>query len=245
MIIPAIDLIDGKVVRLFQGDYAQKTDYAVNPIDVVSDYAEQGAQWLHIVDLTGAKDTDRRQLALIKSMVETGKMRFQAGGGIRHEADVKQLLDIGVSRVVIGSLAVKQPDVIRQWLTTYGGERIVLALDINIDAQGNKLIATHGWQENSGVALDDLLGDLLASGAQHVLCTDISRDGTLAGANHQLYTEMSARFPTVAWQASGGIGSLDDISVLKPTGVKGVILGRALLEGKFTVAEAIQCWQNA
>ena len=244
MIIPAIDLIDGKVVRLFQGDYAQKTDYAFDPIDVVNDYADQGATWLHIVDLTGAKDTDKRQLKLIEAMVKTGRMKFQAGGGIRSESDVKQLLDIGVSRVVIGSLAVKQPELIKQWLTTYGGERIVLALDVNIDEQGNKLIATHGWQENSGVALDALLSELLDAGAKHVLCTDISRDGTLQGANHELYQEMSAQFPNVAWQASGGIGSLDDIAVLKPTGVSGVILGRALLEGKFTVKEAIACWQG-
>jgi phosphoribosylformimino-5-aminoimidazole carboxamide ribotide isomerase len=178
-------------------------------------------------------------------MVNTQRMQFQAGGGIRSEHDVKQLLDIGVSRVVIGSLAVKHPELIKTWLKTYGGEKIVLALDVNIDAQGNKLIATHGWQENSGVALDHLLNELLSAGAKHVLCTDISRDGTLQGANHQLYGEMSALFPQVQWQASGGIGSLDDIAVLKPTGVSGVILGRALLEGKFTVEEALKCWQDA
>ena len=245
MIIPAIDLIEGKVVRLFQGDYNQKTDYAFDPINVVNDYADQGATWLHIVDLTGAKDTAKRQLTLIEAMVKTNRMHFQAGGGIRSEEDVKQLLDIGVARVVIGSLAVKQPELIKQWLTKYGSERIVLALDINIDEAGNKLIATHGWQENSGVALDSLLDDLLSAGAKHVLCTDISRDGTLQGANHQLYTEMCEQFPSVAWQASGGIGSLADIDVLKPTGVNGVILGRALLEGKFTLAEAIACWQDA
>ncbi|WP_100644633.1 1-(5-phosphoribosyl)-5-[(5-phosphoribosylamino)methylideneamino]imidazole-4-carboxamide isomerase [Alteromonas facilis] len=244
MIIPAIDLIDGKVVRLYQGDYQQKTDYAFDPVDVVHDYADQGAKWLHIVDLTGAKDTSKRQLQLIKRMVDTQRMQFQAGGGIRSEADVEQLLSIGVSRVVIGSLAVKEPDLMREWLQRYGGERIVLALDINIDNSGNKLIATHGWQENSGVALDELLNQLLDAGAKHVLCTDISRDGTLQGANHQLYSEMSAQFPTVQWQASGGIGSLSDIEILKPTGVSGVILGRALLEGKFTVEEAIQCWQG-
>lgn len=245
MIIPAIDLIDGKVVRLFQGDYAQQTDYAFDPVDVVNDYADQGAQWLHIVDLTGAKDTSKRQLQLIKRMVDTQRMQFQAGGGIRSEDDVKQLLDIGVKRVVIGSLAVKKPELIKQWLRTYGGEQIVLALDVNIDENGDKLIATHGWQENSGVALDSLLAELLDAGAKHVLCTDISRDGTLQGANYQLYQEMAERFPQVAWQASGGIGSLQDIEVLKPTGVSGVILGRALLEGKFNVQEAIACWQDA
>ncbi|CAD5268622.1 N-(5'-phospho-L-ribosyl-formimino)-5-amino-1-(5'-phosphoribosyl)-4-imidazolecarboxamide isomerase [Alteromonas sp. 38] len=245
MIIPAIDLIDGSVVRLYQGDYEQKTKYEFDPVDVVNDYADQGATWLHIVDLTGAKDTSKRQLTLIKSMVDTKRMQFQAGGGIRNEEEVAQLLDIGVSRVVIGSLAVKQPELVKSWVTKYGAEHIVLALDINISENGEKLIATHGWQENSGVALEDLLNDFASVGATHVLCTDISRDGTLQGANVELYEEMSARFPNVSWQASGGIGSLNDISALKPTNVGGVILGRALLEGKFTVKEAIACWQNA
>ncbi|WOI38941.1 1-(5-phosphoribosyl)-5-[(5-phosphoribosylamino)methylideneamino]imidazole-4-carboxamide isomerase [Alteromonas sp. CI.11.F.A3] len=245
MIIPAIDLIDGSVVRLYQGDYEQKTKYEFDPVDVVNDYADQGATWLHIVDLTGAKDTSKRQLTLIKSMVDTKRMQFQAGGGIRSEEEVAQLLDIGVSRVVIGSLAVKQPELVKSWVTKYGAEHIVLALDINISENGEKLIATHGWQENSGVALEDLLNDFASVGAKHVLCTDISRDGTLQGANVELYEEMSARFPNVSWQASGGIGSLNDISALKPTNVGGVILGRALLEGKFTVKEAIACWQNA
>ena len=245
MIIPAIDLIDGSVVRLYQGDYEQKTKYEFDPVDVVNDYADQGATWLHIVDLTGAKDTSKRQLTLIKSMVDTKRMQFQAGGGIRSEEEVAQLLDIGVSRVVIGSLAVKQPELVKSWVTKYGAEHIVLALDINISENGEKLIATHGWQENSGVALEDLLNDFASVGARHVLCTDISRDGTLQGANVELYEEMAARFPNVSWQASGGIGSLNDISALKPTNVGGVILGRALLEGKFTVKEAIACWQNA
>ena len=245
MIIPAIDLIDGAVVRLYQGDYEQKTEYKLDPVDVVNQYADQGATWLHIVDLTGAKDTDKRQLTLIQSMVATGRMDFQAGGGIRSEDDVKQLLDIGVKRVVIGSLAVKQPELVKSWVTQYGPEAIVLALDINIDENGNKMIATHGWQENSGVALEGLLEDFQSVGAKHVLCTDISRDGTLQGANAELYAEMKQRFPDIQWQASGGIGALSDINALKPSNVDGVILGRALLEGKFTVAEAIACWQDA
>ena len=245
MIIPAIDLIDGHVVRLYQGDYKQKTQYELDPVDVVHDYADQGATWLHIVDLTGAKDTSKRQLELIKAMVDTKRMQFQAGGGIRSEEEVAQLLETGVSRVVIGSLAVKQPELVKSWVEKYGPERIVLALDININESGEKLIATHGWQENSGVALEGLLEDFGTVGAKHVLCTDISRDGTLQGANTELYQEMAARFPNVSWQASGGIGSINDIEALKPTNVGGVILGRALLEGKFTVKEAIACWQNA
>ena len=244
MIIPAIDLIEGSVVRLYQGDYEQKTEYKLDPIDVVHSYADQGAKWLHIVDLTGAKDTQKRQLSLIAKMVATGRMDFQAGGGIRSEEDVAQLISIGVKRIVIGSLAVKEPELVKGWITKYGADAIVLALDINIDESGNKFIATHGWQQNSGVSIEALLEDFLSVGAKHVLCTDISRDGTLQGANHQLYTQMAVQFPTVGWQASGGIGNLDDIAVLKPTKVTGVILGRALLESKFTVEQAIACWNS-
>ncbi|MDO6477678.1 1-(5-phosphoribosyl)-5-[(5-phosphoribosylamino)methylideneamino]imidazole-4-carboxamide isomerase [Alteromonas sp. 1_MG-2023] len=244
MIIPAIDLIDGAVVRLFQGDYNQKTQYQKNPLDVVHDYADQGAEWLHIVDLTGAKDTSKRQLTLIRKMVDTQRMKFQAGGGIRSEEDVAQLLDSGVSRVVIGSLAVKQPELVKGWMQKYGAEKIVLALDVNINDAGERMIATHGWQEDSGVALEGLLKDFQEVGVKHVLCTDISRDGTLQGSNVDLYTDVCARFPQVSWQASGGIGGLDDIRDLRPANVGGVILGRALLEGKFTVEEAIACWQN-
>ena len=243
MIIPAIDLIDGSVVRLYQGDYDQKTQYQLDPVQVVHDYADAGAQWLHIVDLTGAKDVQKRQLTLIKAMVDTGRMSFQAGGGIRTEDDVKGLLDIGVKRVVIGSLAVKEPELVKSWIVKYGPEAIVLALDVNINSEGKKCIATHGWQEDSGVEIEGLLENMLSVGAKHVLCTDISRDGTLQGANAELYAEMKAAFPSVVWQASGGIGSLDDIERLKPTHVGGVILGRALLEGKFTLAEALAVWQ--
>ncbi|MBO1255958.1 1-(5-phosphoribosyl)-5-[(5-phosphoribosylamino)methylideneamino]imidazole-4-carboxamide isomerase [Alteromonas sp. 5E99-2] len=245
MIIPAIDLIDGQVVRLYQGDYDQKTAYQKDPVDVVHHYADEGAEWLHIVDLTGAKDPSKRQLALIKRMVDTKRMQFQAGGGIRSEEEVAQLLELGVSRVVIGSLAAKQPELVAGWLKKYGGEKIVLALDVNINDKGERMIATHGWQEDSGVKLETLLNQLLESGAKHVLCTDISRDGTLQGSNVEMYKEVSAQFPSVQWQASGGIGGLGDIDALKPTGASGVILGRALLEGKFELSEAITCWQDA
>ena len=245
MIIPAIDLIDGAVVRLYQGDYNKKTEYKLDPVEVVHTYADDGATWLHIVDLTGAKDTAQRQLNLIRSMVETKRMKFQAGGGIRSEDDVAQLLEAGVSRVVIGSLAVKEPALVKQWVTKYGPQAIVLALDVNIDGNGNKFVATHGWQQSSDVSLEAVLTDFAEVGVKHVLCTDISRDGTLQGANVTLYQQMNEAFPDIQWQASGGIGELSDIEALRPANVSGVILGRALLEGKFTVKEAIACWQNA
>jgi phosphoribosylformimino-5-aminoimidazole carboxamide ribotide isomerase len=244
MIIPAIDLIDGKVVRLYQGDYNQTTEYQLDPIEVVHQYADDGAQWLHIVDLTGAKDTAKRQLNLISEMVATKRMKFQSGGGVRTKADVEGLLKAGVQRVVIGSLAVTQQEVVEQWMVEFGPEHIVLALDINIDEQSNKFVATHGWQQDSGVSIEALIRRYSKVGLKHVLCTDISRDGTLQGANNSLYKEVVTQFPDIQWQASGGIGSLHDIEVLKPTHVAGVILGRALLEGKFTVKQAIECWSK-
>ena len=235
MIIPALDLIDGTVVRLHQGDYGQQRDYGNDPLPRLQSYADQGAEVLHLVDLTGAKDPAKRQIPLLKTLV---------GGGVRTEEDVAALLDAGVARVVVGSTAVKSPEVVKAWFKRFGPEHLVLALDVRIDADGNKQVAVSGWQENSGVTLEELVESYLPVGLQHVLCTDISRDGTLTGSNVSLYEEVCARYPQVAFQSSGGIGGLNDIAALRGTGVRGVIVGRALLEGKFNVTEAIQCWQN-
>ena len=245
MIIPALDLIDGKVVRLYQGDYAQKTVYSDDPQSQFTIYNQQGADWLHLVDLDGAKDITKRQLDVIAKLIANTPAKIQIGGGVRTEQDVKDLLDTGAQRVVIGSTAVKEPEMVASWMKKYGAEHIVLALDINIDADGNKIVAVSGWQEASGQTIESLLEIYLAVGLKHVLCTDISKDGTLTGSNVDLYKEMAVAFPTVEWQASGGIGSLDDIADVARSGAQGMIVGRALLEGKFTVAEAINCWQNA
>ena len=240
--IPAIDLIDGQVVRLFQGDYEQKTNYQYTPQERQKAYADAGATVMHFVDLDGAKDSTKRQLSVLKTVVDHPTMTIQVGGGIRNEEDVKQLLTLGADRVVIGSLAIKQPELIREWLISYGGDKIVLALDVKIDEQGNKTLPTHGWIKDSGVNLEDLLDDYIAVGLKHVLCTDISKDGTLTGTNVELYEELCKKYPSIEWQASGGIGSIEDIKALIPTGVSGVILGRSLLEGKFTLEEAIASW---
>ncbi|MGE6123733.1 1-(5-phosphoribosyl)-5-[(5-phosphoribosylamino)methylideneamino]imidazole-4-carboxamide isomerase [Aeromonas rivipollensis] len=244
MIIPAIDLINGQVVRLYQGDYGQKTAYSSNPQARFDDYVAQGAEQLHLVDLDGAKDAKARQLALITELLAVTQAPVQVGGGVRSEQDVADLLAAGANRVVVGSTAVKSPDLVASWMEKYGPERIVLALDVNIDAQGNRQIAVAGWQENSGVSLEALIERFLPAGLKHVLCTDISRDGTLSGSNVELYRDLCTRYPSVAFQASGGIGGLADIEALKDTGVKGVILGRALLEGKFDVKQAIACWDE-
>ncbi|OOF38373.1 1-(5-phosphoribosyl)-5-[(5-phosphoribosylamino)methylideneamino]imidazole-4-carboxamide isomerase [Rodentibacter mrazii] len=243
-IIPALDLIDGQVVRLYQGDYAQKTLYSDNPVAQFQDYVRQGAKQLHLVDLTGAKDPAQRQTTLIGEIIAQVQCPIQVGGGIRSEQDVADLLAVGANRIVIGSTAVKDRAMVKGWFERYGADKFVLALDINIDASGQKIIAISGWQETSGVSLEELIEEYQAVGLQHVLCTDISRDGTLTGSNVSLYREICAAFPEIQFQSSGGIGSLADIAALKGTGVAGVIVGRALLEGKFNLEEAIQCWQN-
>ncbi|WP_279204166.1 1-(5-phosphoribosyl)-5-[(5-phosphoribosylamino)methylideneamino]imidazole-4-carboxamide isomerase [Obesumbacterium proteus] len=245
MIIPALDLIDGKVVRLHQGDYGQQRDYGNDPLPRLQDYQQQGGEVLHLVDLTGAKDPAARQIPLLRKLLAGVSVPVQVGGGIRSEDDVAALLEAGAARVVIGSTAVRQPDVVKQWFTRFGADALVLALDVRIAADGSKNIAVSGWQEDSGITLEQIVDEFLPYGLKHVLCTDISRDGTLSGSNVALYQEVCARYPQVAFQSSGGIGSLEDIAALRGSGVQGVIVGRALLEGKFTVKEAIACWQNA
>ncbi|WP_422767344.1 1-(5-phosphoribosyl)-5-[(5-phosphoribosylamino)methylideneamino]imidazole-4-carboxamide isomerase [Photobacterium leiognathi subsp. mandapamensis] len=244
MIIPALDLIEGQVVRLFQGDYGQVTEYKVDPAEQFNLYHQAGANWLHLVDLTGAKDTQARQLSLIEKLLKSTPANVQIGGGVRTEQDVADLLNAGAKRVVIGSTAVKQPEMVKGWMEKYGAEHIVLALDINIDDNGNRIVAVSGWQEDSGVTIEALLDDFLKVGLKHVLCTDISRDGTLAGSNVELYVDLCRQYPQVQFQSSGGIGSLDDIAALKGSGVAGVIVGRALLDGKFTAEQAFTCWNN-
>ncbi|QUJ68405.1 1-(5-phosphoribosyl)-5-[(5-phosphoribosylamino)methylideneamino]imidazole-4-carboxamide isomerase [Photobacterium sp. GJ3] len=244
MIIPALDLIEGQVVRLFQGDYGQVTEYQVNPAEQFALYHQAGADWLHLVDLTGAKDTSARQLDLIRTLLASTPAKIQIGGGVRTEQDVADLLNAGAQRVVVGSTAVKSPDMVKGWMEKYGPEHIVLALDVNIDADGQRKVAVSGWQEDSGVTIEALIDNFQTVGLKHVLCTDISRDGTLAGSNVALYRDLCAQYPDVRFQSSGGIGSLDDIAALKGTGVAGVIVGRALLDGKFTAEQAFACWNE-
>ncbi|MGI2093812.1 1-(5-phosphoribosyl)-5-[(5-phosphoribosylamino)methylideneamino]imidazole-4-carboxamide isomerase [Shewanella oncorhynchi] len=244
MIIPAIDLIDGNVVRLYQGDYGQQTTFDLSPLAQLQSYEAQGANWLHIVDLTGAKDPAKRQTRLISELVAGLNANIQVGGGIRTEEQVTELLAIGVKRVVIGSLAVKEPELVKKWFIKYGSEAICLALDVNINQSGEKMVAVSGWQSGGGKSLESLVETFSAVGLKHALVTDISRDGTLTGANTALYQEIAASYPDIAWQASGGIATLDDVSAVRDSGAAGIIIGKALLINQFNVAEAIQCWPN-
>lgn len=244
MIIPAIDLIDGCVVRLHQGNYGARRDYGEDPQVRLQRYQASGAQLLHIVDLTGAKDPKARQIPLLRELLGSLSIPVQTGGGIRSADDVRSLLDAGAARVVVGSAAVKRTDEVAGWMKTFGADKLVLALDVRINKAGNAEVAVSGWQENSGVLMDDLIRAFEPSGLRYVLTTDISKDGTLAGPNTALYAKLAQTFPNIDFQASGGIGSLDDIRAVSHTGAAGVIVGRALLEGKFTLEEAIECWPN-
>ncbi|QYJ84705.1 1-(5-phosphoribosyl)-5-[(5-phosphoribosylamino)methylideneamino]imidazole-4-carboxamide isomerase [Shewanella mesophila] len=245
MIIPAIDLIEGQVVRLYQGDYNQQTTFALSPLSQLQSYQAQGAKWLHIVDLTGAKDPELSQTALIAELVNGLDANIQVGGGIRSEAQVAELLEIGVKRVVIGSLAVKDTALVQSWFTKYGSDAICLALDVNINEVGEKIVAVSGWQSAGGKTLESLVEAFKPYGLKHALVTDISRDGTLKGSNTELYQEIAQLYPDIAWQASGGIATLDDVAAVRDSGANGIIIGKALLIENFSVEEAIQCWPNA
>ena len=242
MIIPAIDIIDGQTVRLFKGDYNQTTYYEQTPASLVEDYARNGAKLIHIVDLQGARDIDQRQLSLIGELSTSTDALIQTGGGLRSEKDVTELLEAGASRVIIGSLAIKKPEMVSTWVKNFGSEQIVLALDVALGEQGQKWLPTQAWQLGGQVLLEEVLDQYLDVNIQHILCTDISRDGTLQGSNHQLYSELQKKYPQLTWQASGGIGSLQDIPRVAQSGVAGIIVGKALLDKKFTLKEAQSCW---
>jgi phosphoribosylformimino-5-aminoimidazole carboxamide ribotide isomerase len=243
-VIPAIDLRHGDVVRLYQGDYAQQTTFDISPQNLLAKYADAGAEWLHLVDLDAAKDGGEANLATITRLASAKRMKIQAGGGVRSRADVDTRLEAGIDRVVIGSLAVRETGTVANWLRELGPEKICLALDVRVDEQGVARPALAGWIGTSEQTLDDVLAPLVDAGARHLLCTDIGRDGTLTGPNRDLYAQITQRWPQCAVQASGGVGSLDDIRALRDLPLAGVIVGRALLEGRFSIEEALACWQD-
>jgi phosphoribosylformimino-5-aminoimidazole carboxamide ribotide isomerase len=236
--IPAIDLRDGKVVRLFQGDYEQQTTFGHEPVELARRYAAEGATWLHVVDLDGARSGRFENLSTLTAIAASAGLAVQAGGGVRDEEGVRRLLDAGVSRVVVGSVAMREPEAVAAWIGRHGAERIVLALDSRF-RDGQWRLPSAGWTSDEARTLDDLLPFYEAAGARHLLCTDIDRDGTMTGPNTALYRHVAAIAPTLDVQASGGVRSLTDIAGLALQGVAGVILGRALLQGEFSMAEAL------
>ena len=244
-IITSVDLIEGTVVRLQQGDYERKTRYSVDPLEQLTRYQRDGAQRLHIVDLDGALNPSCRQTARIAHLVRELDVSVQVGGGIRSEEDVAALLKTGVARVVVGSVAVTDVLKVREWFKKFGGDRLVIALDSKTDAEGRAFVATNASKNVSGVTVQEMIQGYRDCGLKHVLCTDVSKDGLLKGSNVTLYRELVQNNPDLCVQASGGIGSLEDVRDVARTGADGVIIGRALLEERFTVKEAVKCWQSA
>lgn len=239
-IYPAIDLSGGQCIRLTQGDFNQATIYESNPLLQAKKFIDQGATWLHMVDLDGAKDPAQHQLPLIEQIIEQTPLTIQTGGGIRSLEDVTIRLQAGVERVIIGSLAVQQPEVVEQILNVHGAAHIVLALDVFIEDEV-PMVATHGWQQTSEKDLHQVIARFIDLGLKHVLCTDIHCDGTLMGPNFALYRSITERYPELAVQASGGVSQLEDLSQLREIGVNGVIIGKALYENRFTLSEALAC----
>jgi phosphoribosylformimino-5-aminoimidazole carboxamide ribotide isomerase len=233
IIYPAIDLIEGRCVRLAQGRFDDATVYSSDPAAALAGFAEAGAEWAHLVDLDGAKAASPVQHELLATLAGGTSLKLQVAGGVRSSDHVAALLDAGVARVTIGSLAVKDPEAVRSMIAEFGPDRITIALDVNL-VDGEPMVATHGWTQSSRRSLWDVAADLPE--ARHLLVTDIGRDGMMTGPNAELLAEVVRRLPDVAVQASGGVSSIDDLEKLTTAGA---IIGKALWEGKIDLAEAI------
>ena len=240
---PAIDLRSGRVVRLLQGKFDQETRYAANAVELAKHYEAEGASWLHVVDLDGAKGEvagSIENLTLIEEIARATSLKIQTGGGVRTEADVRERFGAGAARVVLGSVAVKTPELAYHWREIFGAEKLALALDARADPFGVYRVHTAGWQETAEVELFECIARFAAAGFKHALVTDIALDGMLAGPNVALYVKLKAISAELQVQASGGVAELMDLRALNANGICGVIIGKALLEGKFTLSDAFR-----
>ncbi|VFP87944.1 1-(5-phosphoribosyl)-5-[(5-phosphoribosylamino)methylideneamino] imidazole-4-carboxamide isomerase [Buchnera aphidicola (Cinara piceae)] len=244
MIIPSLDFISGKIVRLYQGNYNHKTYYEIDIFKQIDHYIKQGAKHIHLVDLDRCKNPSNNQKHILKIISHYNEITFQVGGGIRSQKDVEDLFNVGVSKIVIGTSAILYPDDFKLWLDKYGCNNFILALDIKINRDNEKKIAIHGWKNITNINLESAINDFLPYGLKNILCTDISRDGTFLGPNINLYKNLKKKFPNIILQSSGGISSLADLYHLKKNNIEHVIIGRAFLEKKFTFLEAQKCWQK-
>lgn len=236
---PAIDVRQGRVVRLQQGDYGQETRYADSPLELAKRYADAGAGWLHLVDLDAAREGGYTLAPLLAQVKAGTPLRVQTGGGVRCVDDVRRILAAGADRVVVGSLAVREPQTVLAWLLMFGPERITVALDAR-HVDGHWQLPTEGWTRQSGTRLDELLARYADAGLRHVLCTDIDRDGMLSGPNIALYRDILARAPGLRLQASGGVRDIADIEAARAVGCAGAVLGKALLEARFDLGQALR-----
>lgn len=237
LLIPSIDLRGGHCVRLLKGEFHAETRYEVDPQELLERYADAGVRWLHLVDLDGARDGTPGNRELIGRMAAQQRIRIQLGGGLRTRELAEQALAAGVSRVVIGSAAVENPALLRELLAAHGAEAVCLAIDVRVDEGGVPRVRTRGWVQEHALSLWELLDSFADTALKHVLCTDIERDGAMAGPGFALYDEAQQRFPRIAWQASGGIRSADDLARLDAMGLAGAISGKALLEGRISMEE--------
>ncbi len=238
-LIPAIDIIGGQCVRLTKGDYDQKTVYRNSPAEVAKEFEQIGFKRLHVVDLDGAKSKHIVNEQVLKAITTETNLVVDFGGGIKTDADIEKAFSAGASMVTVGSIAVTDPDRFMGWLEKYGASRIILGADVR-----NGKISINGWKEDSGEALLPFMKKYIDAGVRNVLCTEISKDGTLAGPAIDLYKEMMATYPELHLIASGGVSSIDDIKALEAAGIPAVVFGKAIYEGKINLKE-LWDWQNA
>jgi phosphoribosylformimino-5-aminoimidazole carboxamide ribotide isomerase len=244
-LIPAIDLKEGRCVRLFKGDFDAETVYSNDPASILDRYRALGARRVHVVDLDGARDGQQPNREIIVQLAAQRVAKLQVGGGLRTFDRVRALLDSGVERAVIGSTAVTSPDDVMNWMTQIDPKKFVLAFDVRLDESGEPMLTTHGWVKTTQQVLWKAVERYLKVGLAHVLCTDIARDGALTGPNCDLYAEAVRRFPEIHWQASGGVSAASDLHALRETGVAAVISGKAMLENRITPEELRPFLPNA
>ena len=239
-IIPAIDIIEGRCVRLSKGDYLQKKVYDASPLDMAMQYADCGVRRIHLVDLDGAKASRPVNLKTLETIASKVGQELEWGGGLSSDEALRSCFDAGAGCGIIGSVAVKQAELMHGWLRRFGPEKIILGADV----RGRK-VAVKGWQEDSEVSIDNLISSFLPDSLSQVICTDISRDGMLQGPSFGLYSELADSFPSVTFTVSGGISSFRDIEKLEEMGQKKVIVGKAVYEGRITLKQIEQWSRNA
>lgn len=232
-IFPAIDLYDGKTVRLYKGDYAQMTVYSENPIEIARDFEACGAKCIHLVDLEGAKDGTTPNLHIVKDIAQNTSLFTEIGGGIRSMETVDAYLGCGVDRVILGTAAVRDPDFLKEAIEKYG-DKIAVGVDIK-----DGFVAIKGWTEKSEFECSDFCEMMQNIGVKTIICTDISKDGAMQGTNRELYRELSERF-SIDITASGGVSSIDDVKALKRLGIYGAIIGKAYYIGAIDLKEALE-----
>lgn len=230
-LIPAIDIIDGKCVRLIRGDYSRKTVYADSPVDVAKHFEALGFTRLHVVDLDGARQGRLSNVNILEKISQATSLTIDFGGGIKSRDDIQRILDSGASMVTVGSVAATNPDIFKEWLRLFGPEKIILCADVR-----NGQIAIHGWKDNTGIDLLSFIETYVKSGVSQILCSDISKDGTLQGPALPLYREIMSHFPSLHLIASGGISSNQDIEALEQADIPAVVFGKAYYEGKIDVS---------